>query len=206
MALGSPLMLSLMNARSYSSPFPYFYAADVFLPEVHKALLDWFNIESAWRLAQTDFYEQYEIKLHSASLPSAVAFLTSPPFLTRLQSEAATLFGTTFLNRVEVSAHKLIPGQRIGIHNDYLPGHETHRLLIQVNETEEPDSGGLLMLFRSSNARDVSKILQPKANSAIGFAINTHSHHAVSRQHRGDRFTLVCSFFERPGWHQVSVR
>lgn len=199
MAWGNPLMLSLMNARSYSSPFPYFYAAEVFSPEVHKALLDWFNSESAWRLVQADFYEQYEIKLRSASLPPAVAFLTSTPFLTRLQSEAATLFGTTFLDRIETVAHKLTPGQRIGIHNDYLPGHETHRLLIQVNETEEPDSGGLLMLFRSSNARDVSKILQPKANSAIGFAINPHSHHAVSRQHRGDRFTLVCSFFERPG-------
>ena len=205
MALGSPLMLSLMNTRSYSSPFPYFYAANVFSPEVHKAVLDWVNSESAWRLVQTDFYEQYEIKLRSASLPSAVAFLTSPPFLNRLRSDTATLFGTTFLDRIEMVAHKLTPGQRIGIHNDYLPGHETHRLLIQINETEEPDSGGLLMLFRSPNACDVSKILQPEANSAIGFAINAHSHHAVSRQHRGNRFTLVCSFFERPGWHQVSV-
>ena len=197
MALGSPLVLSLMNALSYSSPFPHFYAADIFSPEVHKALLDWVNSESAWRLARTDFYEQYEIELHSASLPSSVAFLTSPPFLTRLRSDVATLFGTTFLDRIEMSAHKLTPGQRIEIHNDYLPGHETHRLLIQVNEIEEPDSGGFLMLFRSPNPRDVSKILQPKANSVIGFAINAHSHHAVSRQHRGDRFTVVCSFFER---------
>lgn len=194
-----------MNVRSYSSPFPHFYAADVFSPEVHKALLDWVNSESAWRLARTDFYEQYEIELHSASLPSSVAFLTSPPFLTRLRSDAAILFGTTFLDHIEVSAHKLTPGQRIGIHNDYLPGQETHRLLIQVNETEEPDSGGLLMLFRSPNPRDVSRILQPKANSAIGFAINAHSHHAVSKQHKGNRFTLVFSFFERPKWHRVSV-
>ncbi len=192
-------MLSLMNSRSFSSPFPYFYATDVFSPKVHKALQDWFKSESAWRLVQTDFYEQYEIKLRFASLPSTLAFLTSLPFLTHLQSEAATLFGTKFLDHIEMVAHKLTPGQRIGIHNDYLPGRETHRLLVQVNETEEPDSGGLLMLFRSSNARDVSKILQPKANSAIGFAINPHSHHAVSKQIRGDRFTLICSFFERHG-------
>ena len=206
MVLDSLQMLSLVNVRSYSSPFPHVYVADVFPSEFHEALLTWVNSESAWKLAQTNFYEQYEIKINSVSLPSAVAFLKSPTLLKCLLSEATSLFGTTFLDRVEITAHKLIPGQRIGIHNDYLPGHETHRLLIQLNEIEDPSSGGLLMLFRSSNVKDVSKILQPKANSAIGFAITTHSHHAVSKQHRGNRFTLVCSFFKRQGWHQISTR
>ena len=88
-----------------------------------------------------------------------------------------------------------MPGQRIAIHNDYLIGEETHRLIVQVNRGLKDEDGGFFMLFNSFDASDVHRVLRPIHGSAIGFEISPASHHAVSRLYGEERYTLVYSFY-----------
>jgi Rps23 Pro-64 3,4-dihydroxylase Tpa1-like proline 4-hydroxylase len=105
------------------------------------------------------------------------------------------------LDLVEVTAHKLLPGQTIRIHNDYVEGGESHRLLIQLNRGWTDSQGGLLMLFDSSRIDDVRRVIRPLHASATAFAISAKSFHAVSTIRGGERYTLVYSFKASPPPH-----
>jgi Rps23 Pro-64 3,4-dihydroxylase Tpa1-like proline 4-hydroxylase len=100
----------------------------------------------------------------------------------------------THLIVTEITAHKLVPGQTIRVHNDYLDNRETHRLLMQFNRGWEDAQGGLLMLFGSASREDVRRILRPVDGSAMAFPISPQSFHAVSTVRHGHRYTLVYSF------------
>jgi Rps23 Pro-64 3,4-dihydroxylase Tpa1-like proline 4-hydroxylase len=130
-------------------------------------------------------------------LPVGIAFLTSAAALNQLRSDIGALLGANLDERVEVTAHKLIPGQRIRIHNDFVPAQETHRLLIQLNRGWSEANGGLLMLFADPDPKSVSRIILPGSRSAFGFSISPRSFHAVTPIRSGERFTLVYSFYER---------
>ena len=104
------------------------------------------------------------------------------------------IFEVALEDSVGIVAHKLVPGQKIGIHNDCLEGEETHRLIIQLNSGWEKDYGGYFMTFNSDDAQDVHQVITPTHNSAIGFAIIQNSHHAVSTVYKANRYTIVCSF------------
>lgn len=175
-------------------PFPYLLAVNWLPPHVETALLDWFETDAPWRLVSQDFYDQYEFSLFDADLPPAAARLVDPDTLADLRRRIGEQFGATLGPRVELVAHKLVEGQRIGIHNDHLPGCETHRLTVQLNRGMADKDGGYLMLFNSDDAADIHRVLRPVSGSAVGFEIGPASHHAVSRMHGGERFTLVYSF------------
>ena len=91
-----------------------------------------------------------------------------------------------FEDAVDVVCHRLLPTQKIGIHNDYLVGQETHRLTIQVNRGLTDTDGGVLMLFNSNDATEIHKLLHPLSLSGFAFEISADSHHAVSQVHGGD--------------------
>lgn len=179
-------------------PFHYFVATRCIDPLIEEALLAWFETDAPWRLVEHDFYEQYEFSLLDAALPERAAPLVLPMELDSVRNAIGRHFGTTLSRRIGLVAHKLISGQRIGIHNDFLVGGETHRLTIQLNRGLRDEDGGYFMLFNSFNAEDVHRILRPVSGSAIGFEIGPASHHAVSRVHGGERYTLVYSFHAEP--------
>ena len=107
------------------------------------------------------------------------------------------LFATSLHRCVSVLAHKLAPGQHIGIHNDMRNGGESHRFTVQINRGFIDADGGHFMLFASADPRNIHRILRPVHNTALAFAISKDSHHAVSKQYGGTRFTLVFSFFAK---------
>lgn len=176
-------------------PFRYFLADRCLRPELEAALLDWFENSAPWRLVETDFYEQYEFSMLDVTLPEAASSLVDSSNLTQYRMLLEAEFDTMLGQRVDVVAHKLLSGQKIAIHNDYLGGAESHRLTIQLNRGLTDDDGGYFMLFNSFDAEDVHRVLRPVSGSAIGFEIGPNSHHAVSRMHSGYRFTLVMSFY-----------
>lgn len=175
-------------------PFPHIAIQSCLDEDLADGLLAWFESDAPWKLARQDFYEQYEFALAGQSHPSA-ARLTDDYALHAACAAMATLFGTRFSALPRIVAHKLVAGQRIDIHNDCRPGGETHRLLIQLNRGLVDDNGGYLMLFGSSQASDVAKILRPQHCSAVAFAISDRSYHAVSKIHGSERYTLVYSFY-----------
>lgn len=192
-ALSSPYAL-LEPVESAQTPFRYFLAVKCLAPEVEHRLLNWLEEDAPWKLVETDFYEQFEFDMRDADIPVTLAQLVAPEMLDCLRCKMEAALGDRLGQHVQVVAHRLDPGQRIGIHNDMREGGETHRLTIQLNRGLNDADGGFFMLFNSQDPSDVHRILRPISGSAIGFAIGPASHHAVSRLHGGARFTLVYSF------------
>jgi len=195
----SPYLLPQEHSNSapelVALPFRYFLAQQCLDRGVEQALLEWFESDAPWKLAETDFYEQFEFSLLHSSLPQPLASLVDPRSLSALRNAMGSIFGLEFSDRMSVLAHKLVPGQHIAIHNDFLEGHETHRLTIQVNQGLQDHDGGLFVLFNTSDPSDIHRILRPVSGSALGFEIGEKSNHAVSRVLRGRRYTLVYSFY-----------
>lgn len=189
--------LHLSSAETFFEPFHYVVSAECLDLDVSCQILAWFESDAPWQLVETDFYEQFEFSLLDIQLPPELSFLRAPDFLTLMKSRMAELFGAVLSDRVDVTAHRLVSGQRIRLHNDFIAGAETHRLLIQLNRSWKDENGGLLLFFNRNDPSDIHKVFRPAHNSAVGFAITPESYHAVSTLYAGERFTLVYSFYEK---------
>jgi Rps23 Pro-64 3,4-dihydroxylase Tpa1-like proline 4-hydroxylase len=187
--------LQLPSVEILSKPFPYFMSPKAFSEDVSLEILNWLEIDAPWRLVETNFYEQYEFSFADAQVPVPLSFLQEDSFREELKRTIECLFKTRLSDQIDLTAHKLARGQRIRIHNDFIPEQETHRLLIQMNRGWTDKDGGYLLLFNSSNPSNVHRVIRPVHNSAVGFAVTPNSHHAVSTIHAGERFTLVYSFY-----------
>jgi Rps23 Pro-64 3,4-dihydroxylase Tpa1-like proline 4-hydroxylase len=189
-------VLSLSEIDYYSSPFDYFTAAEMFSNGFGFELLNWLETYNSWKLVEKDFYEQYEFSLLDVQLPKSLAFFQQPSALQTIKSKIENIFQIKLSAKIDFSVHKLVAGQRIRIHNDFIPGQESYRLLIQLNRGWNEENGGLLLLFNSDDPADIHKIIMPVHNSALAFKISPNSNHAVSTVYEGGRFTLVYSFYD----------
>ena len=122
------------------------------------SLLDWFAVAASWKLVETDFYEQHELERGEDAPMKPLDFLTNRSFLEKVRKEAGSLFAESFSERVEWTVHKLLPGQRIRIHNDLLDGGETHRVILHMNRGWSLSKGGFLMFFNSPDPADVQRV------------------------------------------------
>ena len=156
--------------------------------------LQWFEHEAPWRLRVASFYEQDQLNLHQVELPANLQALVAVETIDRLADRMLAQLTQGGLVLVEANAHKLLPGQTIKIHNDYIDGAETHRVLIQLNRSWTDGDGGFLMLFSGPNSAEVARIIRPLHCSAMAFEISPTSFHAVSTVLAGARYTLVYSF------------
>lgn len=176
-------------------PFPHLAIPAILSPAAADRVLTWLQTDAPWRLRIESFYEQYEFSLVSEDASAIGGELAGQDIV----EAARTLVREHFAIRgdlalVDVSAHKLTPGQTIRIHNDWIGGEETHRVLIQLNDGWSIDCGGLLMLFGSRAPEDVRAIIEPTHGSGFVFEISDRSFHAVSTIKTGERFTLVYTF------------
>ena len=158
----------------------------------------WLETEAPWEPTSTDFYDQYEFSLLHAKSAPVVRRLICPETLRSLRDLMSGYFQRTLSARVDVTVHKLVPGQTIRIHNDYISGGESHRLLLQLNRAWGPAHGGYLMFFSGPEPETVCKVIEPRNGSVQAFAISPRSYHAVSTVHGGERFTIVYSFHSGP--------
>jgi Rps23 Pro-64 3,4-dihydroxylase Tpa1-like proline 4-hydroxylase len=179
----------------FPEPFPYAVSPRAFNGGISYDILEWLEVEAPWKLVETDFYEQFEFNFIDAIVPDRLTFLQNELFLGTLRSIVQKLLGVSLGERIDATAHKLVKGQRIRIHNDFLQGGETHRLLIQLNRGWRDEDGGFLLFFNSPDPTDIHKIFRPVHNSVVVFAISPDSNHAVTTIHESDRFTLVYSFY-----------
>ncbi|RFZ94135.1 2OG-Fe(II) oxygenase [Mucilaginibacter conchicola] len=184
-----PLHSSVLNRE----PFPHFSVNEALSQRKAGELLDWFEANAYWSFTETDFYTQYEFSLLDLELPEHLRFLNSLATLDALAERFSHLFERP-LKVIEITAHKLVNGHRMGVHNDFIGSAETHRLVIQLNDHWTDENGGYLMLFHTKNPSDVAKVVRPLHNTGIGFEISDHSYHAVSTVHDFTRYTLVYTF------------
>ena len=179
-------------------PFEHFIGHGMHSNAGHE-WLDWLETDAPWKLTETDFYEQYEFSLLHAALAPTVQRLACPRTLTTLRRRMARHFRQSLSERVDVTVHKLVPRQTIRIHNDFISGGETHRLLLQLNRGWKPEHGGYLMFFSGPQPDTFTRVVEPRHGSVQAFAISPRSYHAVSTVHGGERFTVVYSFHSVPG-------
>jgi hypothetical protein len=182
------------DSQARLEPFPHAVSASLLSPGLAEATLHWLETAAPWKLRIESFYEQHECSLTAANLPPGVA----PVVATQAIGDQARLMlaplGAGQVELISATAHRLTGGQSIRIHNDYIQGEETHRIIVQLNRGWSDENGGFLMLFASSDAEDVARIMRPIHGSAIAFEISPNSFHAVSPTLRGERYTLVFSF------------
>ena len=107
-----------------SAPFAHSTALAPLPAEVCEALLQWFETDAPWALRVASFYEQWEIHL-GRGLPPSAAEALSDAMVERLVAGMLKPIGACSPLLTEVTAHKLIPGQTIRIHNDHLNEGET---------------------------------------------------------------------------------
>jgi Rps23 Pro-64 3,4-dihydroxylase Tpa1-like proline 4-hydroxylase len=195
MNLSTDEPLAIQSIEFFSEPFEYFVSAEGFNRKISQKVLEWLETGAPWKLVKADFYEQYEFNFLDVYLPPQLAFLQEQSFFDNLRAIVEQAFQTPLSRKIDATAHKLLPEQRIRIHNDFIPGRETHRLLIQLNRGWDNEQGGWLIFFNSSDPADIHKIFLPLHNTVISFAISPNSNHAVSGIRRGERFTLVYSFY-----------
>jgi Rps23 Pro-64 3,4-dihydroxylase Tpa1-like proline 4-hydroxylase len=191
----SGIKLSTGGLVRSGEPFPHLAIPAILAPAVANRVLAWFQSDAPWRLRVESFYEQYEFSLVSEDGSAISRELAGEDVV----EAARTLISDHFmingdLALIDVSAHKLTPGQTIRIHNDWIGGEETHRVLIQLNDGWSVNHGGLLMLFGSRAPEDVRSVVEPTHGSGFAFAISDRSFHAVSTIKSGERFTLVYTF------------
>ena len=183
------------SVRVLHEPFPYFTATAILDQDFISSLLCWFEDEASWKLVETDFYEQHELEMRGDEPKEPLDCLTNRSFLQRVRTEACRLFGAPFSERVEWAVHKLLPGQRIRIHNDLLDSGETHRVILHMNRGWSLSKGGFLIFFNSPDPEDVHRVLMPLNGSLVGFEISEKSSHAVSLVLDGERFAIVYSLY-----------
>lgn len=187
---------NLSTIEYQSVPFDYFVGFNIFEEETSLKILDWLETDAPWKLVKKDFYEQYEFNFIDVKLPTCLSFLKDSGSLAFIKSSMEDLFNTRLSEKVDFVAHKLVEGQTIRIHNDFINGQETQRLLIQLNRGWAIENGGFLMFFNSDDPTDVHRVILPAHNSITGFKISSASNHAVSTIKEGERYTLVYSFYD----------
>jgi len=186
--------INLEKIEYFSYPFPHFHSIQALDPDVALRILRWMETVAPWELVETDFYEQYEFNLRKVEIPDHLSFLEDDSFASAVLDQMTSTFNVCLAEKVDIVAHKLVPGQSIRIHNDCLEGGETHRLVIQLNSGWTSANGGLFVIFASADAEDIYRVIRPLHNSAVGFAILGNSHHAVSTVYGDARYSLICSF------------
>lgn len=187
--------INLLNIELHTEPFDYFTMPEAFEEDDSRKILNWMKRDAPWKLVKADFYTQYEFDFKDVSLPEEIAFLSGRDFLDYLINRLENLFSRKLSEHVDITAHKLVKGHTIRLHNDFIQNQETHRLLIQFNSEWQDENGGFLLFFGSSDPKDIERIIRPVHNSAVGFAISPKSNHAVTTIHAGERYTLVYSFY-----------
>ena len=190
----SRLGFDLSRRTVYDSPFRY-AEFDICLPQSSAdPILRWFETTAPWNHVQTDFYEQHEFSCWDESC-AAAAFLTNDQLISRLRHDLEAIFRHSLRPEPTVVAHRLVPGHRIGIHNDFLEDGETHRFVLQLNRGLCDADGGFFMLFNSPSPSDIHAILRPTSLSGFAFEISPTSYHAISQMHGNVRYSVVYSFF-----------
>jgi hypothetical protein len=189
--------IDLTRAEPSELPFPHFVCAGCIDVGTAERLLCWLEGDAPWRVFSDDFYEFDGVNLRDADLGDGLGVLVSDSFLDGVRRELERVFAARLGQRAGIAAQRLLPGRDIGVHTDFGPQGQTHRLVLQLNRGWAVDQGGLLMLFdeeRPERLTDRHCLYSPEHRSAVGFQISERSYHAVSRVRAGARYSLCISF------------
>jgi hypothetical protein len=180
----------LLQPIHHHHPFPFFLVNAAF-SEAQCATLDLL------------FSQNIELKQHNGAFYRCaigdVTEIIPELFQAEILARMREITGLPLVNRVLVTAQRMLPGQVIGIHSDRpFLGYEIARLVVQLNKQWQAEHGGVLELFSSPEGEAVFSV-NPEYNKAFGFLLHTDSYHAVTEVSQ-PRLTVVFNF-----WHMANT-
>ena len=180
----------LLQPDHHHQPFPFFFVKAAFSEEQCAMLEQLFLLDNKWQHQDGVFYR--------CSL-SDVTESISATFQTEILARMREITGLPLVNRMLVTAQRMLPGQVIGIHSDRpLLGYEIARLVVQLNKQWQTEHGGVLELFSSPEGEAVFSV-NPEYNKAVGFLLHADSYHAVTEVTQ-PRQSMVFNF-----WHMANT-
>ena len=180
----------LSQPNHHNNPFPFFYVDAAFSEDQCAVLDSLFLQDGEWQHRDGAFY-RCSLRDVSENVPTALQ--------TEVLDRMREITGLPLVNRVLVTAQRMLPGQVIGIHSDRpLLGYEIARLVVQLNKEWQAAHGGVLELF-SSPESDVVFSVNPEYNKAFGFTLHVDSYHGVTEVTQ-PRQTVVFNF-----WHAANT-
>ncbi len=184
--------------RIKTEPYAHFFLENTFNEDAAGRLLSWLHEDACWRLHSSSFFEQYELDLSHSNAPEECRWVFSEKLKGELRDAMQSIFGTELQEHVQVTAHRLIAGQKIGIHNDNpsTPDKENYRLVWQLNSGWQEKDGGKLVLFSSRDPSSIHTIIHPQHNSCVAFECSENSFHGVSTIQGGCRYSVIFSFWK----------
>jgi hypothetical protein len=185
------------------SPYPHAAGRRLFAPTLAARWLSLLEAIPRWRPAVAAFYAAEATAIEPASLSlelgPELAALIDDRGLRRLERAASALFGRPLALHGPIVAHRMTCDHAIGVHSDApAPGEETHRIVILVARDPRPAGGGHFVLLEAPAVDRARRLLPLAHNSAVAFALDARSYHAVTRVTAGHRFSLVLSFAKAP--------
>src|SRR5262249_31362582 len=153
----------------------------VFDPTIYAKTLDWIAGDIPWRLRCGDFYDYYECNPALINPPGDCSVVFGADTRARLAQWLEDVFATRLSERSKMTLHKMVPPQRIGIHNDS-PSEESepHRLVVTLTSHWNESHSGYLALLSGPDPDAIVDVIPPLGNSGFAFEMSDHSYHAVS--------------------------
>jgi hypothetical protein len=176
-----------------SDPFAHIVSPRFYTEHFAETLLTWLEARQDWTLKEGMLFELYELGFSHFKHCPEIHGLWDGDVLARLRDEVTRAIGVPVSSRINIHAHKMLPGQYTNIHTDLIP-EEALRVVVQLNRGRADDSGGNLMLLTGSKPADMSVVFKQTSNSAIAFGLGAESFHAVGRVKIGTRFTIIYTF------------
>ena len=180
----------LAQPSHHDKPFSFFAVDSAFSEQQCAALEGLFWQDADWQHRDGAFY-RCSLRDVTEDIPAS--------FLTEVLARMREITELPLVDRVVVSAQRMLPGQVIGIHSDRpLLGYEIARLVVQLNQQWQAEHGGVLELFSSPQSEVVFRV-NPEYNKAFGFRLHHHSYHGVTEVTQ-PRQTVVFNF-----WHVANT-
>jgi hypothetical protein len=176
-----------------TAPYPHIVSPQFYTEHFAETLLTWLEARQDWTLKEGMLFELYELGFSHFKHCTEIQGLWDGAVLARLRDEVTRAIGVPVSSRINIHAHKMLPGQYTNIHTDLIP-EEALRVVVQLNRGRADDSGGNLMLLTGSKPADMSVVFKQTSNSAIAFGLGAESFHAVGRVKAGTRFTIIYTF------------
>ncbi len=186
-------VLAFENVERRTDPYLHVVSPRFYTEPFAQTLLGWLETKSNWALNESMRYEQYELGFSHFTHCKEIQGLWDGGVLARIRDGVTRAIGFPVSSRINVSAHKMFPGQQTYIHTDKVP-HETHRIVVTLNRGRPADSGGNLVLLSGSKPADMAVVFKQISNSAVCFGLDSKSYHAVSRVRAETRFTIIYTF------------
>src|SRR5258708_1212112 len=104
-------ILTLAGSMLQKDPFLHVVVPNCMGEDLAKSLLTWFEEEADWQFSAIDeFYHLLDIDLRKVRLPESLKILVEDSFLEDLRDKVAGLVNAQLASKIDVTAHKMIPG------------------------------------------------------------------------------------------------